>query len=94
MQTNDIFWLLFSLLAGILLGWFFFLGLRLTVEQLPKVKHPWLLMLASYLMRTLFIVIAFYFIMDGNLFRLLACLVGFIIARTVLIRRTNKQPLS
>jgi len=49
-------------------------------------------MSASYLVRTLVVVAAFYFIMDGHLIRLLVCLVGFILARTILVRRVQKQP--
>jgi F1F0 ATPase subunit 2 len=91
MQMNDLFFILLALLAGVILGWFFFYGLRYTVERLPKVKHPWLLMLSSYIIRTLIVVVAFYFVMQGDLIRLLACLVGFILARTILIKRVEKQ---
>ncbi len=92
MQIGEILWILISLLSGTILGWFFFAGLRFTVERLANVKHPWLLMSASYLVRTLVVVAAFYFIMDGHLIRLLVCLVGFILARTILVRRVQKQP--
>lgn len=90
---NDLLFILLALLAGAILGWFFFFGLRITVERLPRVKHPWLLMLSSYIARTSIVVAAFFFIMQGDLIRLLACLVGFILARTIILKREKKQSM-
>lgn len=91
MQINEFLFLLIAFLVGLVLGWFFFYGLRVTVDNLPKVKHPAILILSSYLVRTVVVVAAFYLVMDGSIFRLLASLVGFILARTILIKRVQQQ---
>ncbi len=83
---NMILPLILSLLAGVLLGGIYFGGLALTVRVLPRSSQPALLMLASYILRVAILLVGFYFVMGGSWERLVACLVGFIIARMILIR--------
>jgi len=78
-----------ALLAGLLLGVFFFAGLWWTVRRLNSSKHVALLFLASMLLRTGTVVLGFYFIMDDHWQRLVAALLGFIIARIVVTRLTR-----
>lgn len=82
---SDYFSLLLALAAGMALGLFFFGGLWLTVRQLPTSPSPALLLLASFVGRTALTLVAFYFVMGGRWERLLACLAGFLLARTVLL---------
>lgn len=72
-------------LAGGLLGTFFFLGLWWTVYKGISCKQPILWFLGSLLLRTGIVLTSFYLISDGRWERLLACLIGFIIARFVVI---------
>lgn len=72
-------------LAGVALGFFFFGGLWLTVRALPKSQSPGLLMLGSFVVRVGVTVAGFYFVMGDRWERVLACMVGFLVARTILV---------
>ena len=82
--------------AGLGLGVFFFGLLWLTVQRIEKSRNPASLMLTSLVLRLEAVLTAFYFIMDGQWERLVACLVGFIIVRSVFVfrlrPRTNQAP--
>jgi F1F0 ATPase subunit 2 len=86
---NEIFALLLALLEGGLLGVFFFLGLWWTVRRLANSKQVALLFLTSMLLRSSVVVLGFYFILGDNWQRLVAGLLGFIIARIIVIRLTR-----
>lgn len=94
MNIGSLFFLLLSLGGGMLVGLVYFFSLKYTINHMVTAKHPALVMLGSYFLRTVFMLLAFYIIMDGELMRLLACFIGFIIARTYLIKRTNPQKSS
>lgn len=86
---NEVLLLLVALLEGALLGLFFFAGLWWTVRKLASSKHVALLFLSSMLLRTGIVVLGFYFILGDNWQRLLAGLLGFIIARIIITRLTR-----
>ena len=86
---NESMSLVFALLAGALLGVFFFAGLWWTVRKLESSKHVALLFLGSMLLRTSVVILGFYFILGDNWQRLLAGLLGFIIARIIVTRLTR-----
>jgi F1F0 ATPase subunit 2 len=81
--------LLASLVEGALLGVFFFVGLWWTVCKIESTKHVALLFLGSTLLRTSVVILGFYFLLGDNWQRLIAGLLGFIIARIVIIRLTR-----
>ena len=83
---NEFLYLMLALLEGILLGVFFFAGLWWTVRQLDSSKHVSLLFLTSMLLRTSVVILGFYFILGDNWQRLLAGLLGFVIARIIITR--------
>lgn len=83
--------LLFSLLAGLLLGVFFFTGLWWTVRQFDSSKYVALLFLFSMLFRTGIVILGFYLIMGDSWQRLVAGLLGFIIVRIIATRLMNKK---
>ena len=83
--------LLVSLVEGALLGLFFFLGLWWTVHKLESKKHVALFFLGSMLLRTSVVILGFYFLLGDNWQRLIAGLLGFIIARTVITRLTRSS---
>jgi F1F0 ATPase subunit 2 len=72
--------------AGLLLGGIFFGGLWWTVRKGMSAKWPALLFLGSLLLRTVVAVAGIYFVGDGHWQRLLACLLGFVIARSMVTR--------
>jgi len=81
--------LAFSLVAGVLLGVMFFGGLWWTVVRAISSKQPALWFLGSMLLRTGIALSGFYFVSGGDWKRLLASLLGFIIARLVVTRLTR-----
>ena len=84
---GDAAWLVLAAVAGLGLGVFYFGGLWLTLSRLPRSRHPALLAMGSFLLRTAGTLVAFYFVMGGRWERLVACLAGMIVVRTVLVRR-------
>ena len=79
-----------AFIVGSGLGLFYFGGLWLTVQQLPITKHPYRLMLFSFLFRMGISLFILYLILGGNtklynLVSLLACFLGFLIVRTIAI---------
>lgn len=83
-----------ALISGVMVGLLYFAGLWLTVSRLPVARYPALLVLGSFLLRTLIALAGFYLVMAGSLFNLLACLVGFILARTLTLRILNREKSS
>lgn len=80
---NDSLMLLVALLTGIALGLFFFGGLLWTVRKGITANRPGLWFLGSLFLRLSVTLTGFYLIADGHWPRLLLCLLGFILARTV-----------
>lgn len=85
----DLLSLAFALIAGIMLGAIFFGGLWWTVRKGVSAKHPAFWFFGSMLLRTCIVVLGFYFILGDSWQRLLAGLLGFIVARIVVTRLTR-----
>jgi len=75
-----------AFIAGLALGAVFFGGLWWTVKKGLTAKKPALLFLGSLLLRLAVILCGFYFVGGGQWQRLVACLIGFILARLALTR--------
>lgn len=75
-----------ALAAGVLLGVIFFGGLWWTVRKCVSNERPALWFLGSLLLRTSIILAGFHWVSAGHWERLLACLLGFVIARFILTR--------
>lgn len=82
-------WIIVSLAIGAVLGAIYFAGLWITVRRLAITRQPALLMLVSFIGRVAVVLLGFYFVTDGRWERLIACLAGFLLARTLLIRRLH-----
>ena len=78
---NETIQIIMGVGVGILLGLFFYEGLKFTLRKGLKSKTPALWFLMSFLVRTGMVVAGFYFFSNGNWKLLLACLVGFTISR-------------
>ncbi len=85
-MTTDFFTSLLALLVGLLLGGFFFAGLWWTIQKGLTAKHPALWFLGSILVRTAVVLVGVYLVSDGKWERMLACLVGFVLARFLVMR--------
>jgi F1F0 ATPase subunit 2 len=79
-----------ALIAGIMFGAIFFGGLWWTVRKGVSSKHPAFWFFGSLLLRTCIVVLGFYFILGDSWQRLLAGLLGFIVARLIVMRLTRE----
>ncbi|MGP0066527.1 MAG: ATP synthase subunit I [Isosphaeraceae bacterium] len=89
---SDSLALLLAFLAGALLGVFFFGGLWWTVQKGVKSETPALWFLGSLLLRTSLILAGFYVAAQGHWSRLVACILGFLFARAIVVKRLTRAP--
>lgn len=87
----EIMTLTLAWIAGMLLGGVFFGGLWWTVRKGVSSRQPAVWFLGSLLLRMGIILAGFYLVGHGDWKRLVACLVGFIMARLVLMRLPLKR---
>jgi F1F0 ATPase subunit 2 len=80
-------------LGGVLLGGMFFGGLWWTIRRGMLSTAPALWFSGSLLIRTIAVLGGFYSVSRGDWLRLPACLLGFLVARFAIIRKT-RMPLS
>ena len=73
-------------MAGVGLGAIFFGGLLWTVRKGVSSKQPALWFFGSLLLRTGITLAGFYLVGRGHWERLLVCLLGFIVARLIVMR--------
>ena len=85
--------LILSLLAGVLLGTIFFGGLWWTIRKGISSKQPAPLFFFSLLLRTSIALTGFYVVAHGDWHRVLACLVGFFLAR-ILVTWLTRTPIA
>ena len=89
---SDIPVLALAILAGASLGAFFFGCLWWTVQKGLSSESPALWFLGSILLRTSVVLAGFYFVAHAHWSRLAACLLGFVIARVVVVSRFTRLP--
>ncbi|MBE0545134.1 MAG: ATP synthase subunit I [Verrucomicrobia bacterium] len=77
--------------VGLVLGAVFFGGLWWTVRQGVSSPRPALWFVGSMLLRTGIVLAGFYFVGGGQWQRLLVCLLGFVIARFLVMRLTRTR---
>jgi F1F0 ATPase subunit 2 len=83
---NEPLILVVDLLAGVLLGAFFFGGLWWTIQRRSPSQWSGLLFAVSLLIRMAVAVTGFYLISHGDWRKLVACLVGFLLSRIAVTR--------
>lgn len=94
MKMNEVIGLLPALFAGVILGIIFFGGLWLTIQKGLRSKRSGLVFMGSFIVRMAIIVLGFYYVGADNWQKMLVCLGGFLLARIVITRITQKQILS
>lgn len=72
--------------TGLVLGAVFFGGLWWTVRKVSTCQRPAVLFLGSFLLRTSIALAGLYFVAGGHWHRLLACLLGFVLARLLVTK--------
>ncbi len=81
-----------SLSAGIALGIFYFLGLWLTLRQLPHTQQPVLLTMGSFFIRMAVCLFSFYLVVRiANLEGLAWSLAGFISMKFMLVNSLGRR---
>lgn len=78
--------------GGVVLGVVFFGGLYWSVNQLPSIKYPGLLMVVSMLVRMAILLTGLYFLMAGEIKNLLAAVAGVMLIKFVMIARVRQKP--
>ena len=86
---NETLMLVVASVTGLVLGAIFFGGLWWSVRQGVSSKHPALWFLGSALVRMCLVMAGFYFIGREHWERLVLCLLGFVIARFLVMRFTR-----
>jgi len=89
-MAHDVLPLLLAWLAGCALGAFFFGGLWWTVRRGLAAPNPALWIFPSALLRLGVVLAGFYAVAGGDWRRLVACLVGFLLARQITVRLTRE----
>jgi len=86
---TDTLTLAWALGTGVVLGVFFFGGLWWTVRKGAVCRRPALLFLSSFVLRMSIALAGLYFVAGGHWERLLASLLGFVIARLIVTKLTG-----
>jgi F1F0 ATPase subunit 2 len=89
MTMNEALMRVVAGVTGLVLGAMFFGGLWWTVRKGFSSPRPALWFLGSMLLRMSIVLVGFYFIGRGHWDRMLACLIGFVIARFLVLRLTR-----
>ena len=87
MISNNWAGLGFAFASGIIFGLAYFGGLWLTVKNIQRVQNPRMTTIFSLIGRLALLMTGMYLVSDGNAARIVACLLGFVITRTVWINR-------
>ena len=90
---NEFQVLTLAFVAGAVLGTFFFGGLWWTVQKGVVSNRPELWFLGSLALRIGVILAGFYVVSQGHWSRLAACLVGFLMARVIVVHRLTRAPV-
>jgi F1F0 ATPase subunit 2 len=88
---SDLPSLALAFVAGSVLGVFFFGGLWWTVQKAVTSEQAAVWFLGSLLLRTCLILTGFYLVAQGHWSRILACLLGFLIARFLVVKRLSRS---
>ncbi len=89
-MNDDALKLVALVLAGCGIGLLFFSGLWFTVQGIVRQKHSGLILAVSFIVRMGLVVVSFYFLMAHDWKRLVALVIGFTLARIVMIRRIKQ----
>ncbi len=76
---------------GVALGAAHFAGLWYTVKGLPDSRHPSLSLLGSALVRISLVMTGFTLLLNGRWEPISAALLGFLLAREILVRRLGRN---
>ena len=87
---NELLFVTVPLIAGMILGIIFFGGLWITVRRALKSNMPVLWFGGGFISRMTITLLGFYFVAQNSWQKFLVCLLGFIVARFIVLRYTKK----
>jgi F1F0 ATPase subunit 2 len=90
-MMNETLSLVVGLVAGIVLGGFFFGGLWWTVRKGVASEYAALWFIGSLALRTTVVLLGFYVVGADNWQRLLAALLGLLVARLIVMKLTRAK---
>ncbi len=91
---NNLNWILtniVALIAGMGLGMIFFASLWWSVQRCVQSTMSLRWFISSFIARTVFVLVVFYIIGAGQPFKFGLCLLGFILARAIILRRNGSS---
>lgn len=91
---TEIIYMIIALIAGLIIGAFFFGGLWFTVKKALSSQRPALWFIGSFIVRVGFTLAGFYLVAQTDLKKVLICLLGFMAARFVVTRITKQHESS
>ncbi len=91
MTSKEILFLTLPFAGGFSLGVLFFAGLWWTVRKGMVLKSPAPLFLGSFLLRTITVLVGFYFIINVNWQSMTLYFIGFIVGRITVNRYVKKH---
>lgn len=91
MKMNEWINMLPAFIGGIVLGILFFGGLWLTVQRAMHSKKTALIFAGSFMIRMSVFLTGVYYVSQNSWQKMLVCLAGFLIARTVITRILQKN---
>ena len=81
-----------ALIGGLALGAFFFVGLWWTVRRGVMAAQPAAVFLGSMVLRTLVVMVGFYYLGRGDWRNIAGTLTGFVLARFIVTRNARFAP--
>jgi len=91
MIMNETTGLVFAIITGFLTGVLFFGGLWWTLKKVVTSQRAALWLICSMFLRVSITLAGFYFVSDAHWERILSCLLGFLLARTIVLRMTHEK---
>lgn len=86
--------LIAALVGGVGIGGFFFGGLWLTIGRLDTVSRPGMLLLGSFMGRTLLALGGLYLLAWGRWERMAIAVIGFLLARVIIVNLLGRQEVT
>ena len=86
-MTDEIFRSCLGFGVGLCVGTLYFIGLWKTVRALPNRTNPHWFVLASFLARAALVLGVFVLVAREGALAMIACMVGFLVARVLMVRR-------
>jgi len=90
MEINSMLWG-FSFIWGVLLGFFYFGGLWMTLKHIPRSKKPKSWLFLSFIVRISLILVGFWAIVRSNPVAFMLTFLAFFITRFILTRSLGRE---